>query len=323
MRRRRFIAGLLTALLAPPLGAAAKDQTGAPHIGVLWPFDDERVLDAFRQKLRDLGWIEGKNIVFEYRASHGKDSLLPALAAELVSLHVDVILTWGVTAARVVKQATLSIPIVNGSMSNPVRAKLVDSLARPGGNLTGITSLTPALSAKRLELLKQLVPGLSRVAALATPAPTATFGLRETEAAARSLGIDLRAKVVERADQLNEAFASAARERAQAVIVLPDLMFDQNKTRLIELAAMHRLPAVYYARWYVEAGGLASYASSFAAQFQRAAVLVDRVLKGTKPSDLPVEQAMKFELIINLKTAKALGVTVPPLVLAQADQVIE
>jgi putative ABC transport system substrate-binding protein len=323
MRRRRFIAGLLTALLAPPLGAAAKDQTGVPHIGVLWPFDDERVLDAFRQKLRDLGWIEGKNIVFEYRASHGKDSLLPALAAELVSLHVDVILTWGVTAARVVKQATLSIPIVNGSMSNPVRAKLVDSLARPGGNLTGITSLTPALSAKRLELLKQLVPGLSRVAALATPAPTATFGLRETEAAARSLGIDLRAKVVERADQLNEAFASAARERAQAVIVLPDLMFDQNKTRLIELAAMHRLPAVYYARWYVEAGGLASYASSFAAQFQRAAVLVDRVLKGTKPSDLPVEQAMKFELIINLKTAKALGVTVPPLVLAQADQVIE
>jgi putative ABC transport system substrate-binding protein len=322
MRRRRFIAGLLTAVLAP-LAAAARDQVGAPHIGVLWPFDDERVLDAFRQRLRDLGWIEGKNIVFEYRASHGKDSLLPTLAAELVSLDVDVILTWGVTAARVAKQATSSIPIVNGSMSNPVRAKLVDSLARPGGNLTGITSLTPVLSAKRLELLKELVPGLSRVAALATPAPTATFGLRETEAAARSLGIDVQAKVVERADQLDEAFASAARERAQAVIVLPDLMFDQNKTRLIGLAAMHRLPAIYYARWYVDAGGLASYASSFAAQFQRAAVLVDRVLKGTKPSDLPVEQAMKFELVINTRTAKTLSLTIPPTVLIRADEVIE
>jgi len=323
MRRRQFIAGLLTAALAPPFGAAAKDQTIVPRLGVLWPFVEKRVLNAFREKLRDLGWIEGENIVFEYRSSHGKDSLLPALAAELVSLHVDAILTWGVTAARVAVQATTSIPIVNGSMSDPVRAKLVKSLARPGGNLTGITSLTPVLSAKRLELLKELIPDLSRVAALATPAPTATFGLRETEAAARSLGIDLIAKVVERADELDEAFASAARERAQAVIVLPDLMFDENKTRLVGLAATHRLPAVYYARWYVEAGGLASYASSFAAQFQRAAVMVDRILKGTKPSDLPVEQAVKFELIVNLKTAKALGLTVPPLVLAQADDLIE
>jgi ABC-type uncharacterized transport system substrate-binding protein len=179
------------------------------------------------------------------------------------------------------------------------------------------------LSAKRLELLKDLVPGLSRVAALATPAPTATFGLRETKAAAQSLGIDVAAKVVERADQLDEAFASIARAGAQAVIILPDLMFDENKTRLVGLAAKHRLPAVYYARWYIEAGGLASYASSFAAQFQRAAVFVDRILKGTKPSDLPVEQAVKFELIVNLKTAKALGLTVPPLVLARADEVIE
>ncbi len=323
MRRRQFIAGLLTAVFAPPLAAAAKDKAGVPHLGVLWPFDEVRVLNAFRQKLRDLGWIEGANIIFEYRASHGKDSLLPALAAELVSLHVDVILTWGVTAARIAKQATTSIPIVNGSMSDPVRAKLVESLSRPGGNLTGITSLTPVLSTKRLELLKELVPGLSRVMALATPAPTATFGLRETEAAARSLGIELRAKVVERTDQLDEAFASAVRERAQAVIVLPDLMFDENKTRLIGLAAMHRLPAVYYARWFVEAGGLASYASSFAAQFARAAVLVDKVLRGTKPGDLPVEQAVKFEMIINLKTAKALGLTVPPLILTRADDVIE
>jgi putative ABC transport system substrate-binding protein len=323
MRRRQFIAGLLTAVLAPPLAAAAKDQAGVPHLGVLWPFDEKRVLNAFRQELRDIGWIEGQNIIFEYRTSHGNDSLLPALAAELVSLDVDVILTWGVTAARVAKQATTSIPIVNGSMSDPVRAKLVDSLARPSGNLTGITSASPVLSAKRLELLKELVPGLSRVMALATPAPTASFGLQETEAAARSLGIDIRAKVVEHADQLDEAFASAARERAQAVIVLPDLMFDQNRTRVIGLAAMHRLPAIYYARGYVEAGGLASYASSFVAQFQRAAALVDRILKGTKPADLPVEQAVKFELIFNRRTAKTLGLTIPPMLLATADEVIE
>lgn len=149
MRRREFVAGVLTVVIVPPLGVAAKNQRGVPQLGVLWPFDEERVFNSFRQKLSDLGWIEGKNIIFEYRGSHGKDSLLPALAAELVSLHVDVILTWGVTAARVATQATASIPIVNGSMSDPVRAKLVESLARPGGNLTGIASLTPVLSAKR------------------------------------------------------------------------------------------------------------------------------------------------------------------------------
>jgi putative ABC transport system substrate-binding protein len=323
MRRRQFIAWLLTTVLIPPLAAAAKDQAGVPHLGVLWPFDEKRVLNAFRQELRDLGWIEGKSIVFDYRASHGNDSLLPGLAAELVSLNVDAILTWGVTAARVVMRATTSIPIVNGSMSDPVRAKLVDSLAHPGGNLTGITSASPVLSAKRLELLKELVPGLSRVAALATPAPTASFGLEETKAAARSLGIELQVKVVEHADQLDEAFASAAREGAQAVVVLPDLLFDQNRTRLIGFAAMRRLPAIYYARGYIETGGLASYASSFVAQFQRAAAMVDKVLKGTKPSDLPVEQAVKFELIINRKTAKTLGLTIPPTLLALADEVIE
>ena len=323
MRKRQFIVGLLTAVLAPPFAAAAKDQAGVPHLGVLWPIEEGRVLRAFQQRLRDLGWIEGENIIFEYRSSHGKDSLLPALAAELVSHDVDAILTWGVTAARVAKQATTKIPIVNGSMSDPVRAKLVDSLAHPGGNLTGITSLTPLLSTKRLELLKELVPGLSRVTALATPAPTASFGLQEVELAAQFLNIKLQAKIVEHADQLDEAFASAARDATEAVIVLPDLMFDENRNKLVGLAATHHLPAVYYARWYVEAGGLASYASSFVAQFQRAAALVDKVLKGTKPSDLPVEQAVKFELVINLKAAKALGITMPPLLLTQADEVIE
>jgi putative ABC transport system substrate-binding protein len=323
MKRRNFIAGLLTAVLAPPLAGTAKDQAGVAHLGVLWPFDEKRVLDAFREELLHLGWIEGENIVIVYRSSHGNDSLLPMLAAELASLNVNVILTWGVTAARAVKQATTSIPIVNGSMSDPVRAKLVDSLARPGGNLTGITSATPVLSAKRLELLKELVPGLARVTALATPAPTALFGLQETRAAAQFLGIDVRAKVIKHADQLDEAFASAVSDHAQAVIVLPDLMFDQNKTRLIGLSAAHRLPTIYYARWYVEAGGLASYASSFVAQFKRAATMVDKILKGIKPSDLPVEQVIRFELIINASTAKILGLSIPSAVLARADEVIE
>lgn len=323
MRRRQFITGLLTAVLGPPVVAAAKDQAGVPHLGVLWPADEKNVLSAFQQALRDLGWIEGQNIVVEYRNSHGKDSLLPGLAAELVALNVDAILTWGVTAARVTKQATTSIPIVNGSMSDPVRAKLVASLAHPGGNLTGITSASPVLSAKRLELLKPLVPDLSRVTALATPAPTATFGLRETEAAARSLGIELRAKVIERVDQLDEAFASAVRERAQAVTVQADLMFNENRTRLIELAAMHRLPAVYYERGFVNAGGLASYGSDYVAQFQRAAALMDKILKGANPGDLPVEQAVKFELVINGKTAKALGLTIPAILFTAADEIIE
>src|SRR5262249_10081634 len=213
---------------------------------VLWPVDDDQVLAAFRQALGELGCIEGRNIAYEYRSSRGDDALLPALASELVRLDVDLILTWGVTAGRIAKEVTTSIPIVNGSMSDPVRAKLVDSLARPGGNLTGLTSASPDVSAKRLQLMKELVPALA-AAVLATAAPTATFALQETEAAARSLAVELQSVVVHRPDEFDAAYAAMARARAEAVIVLPDLMFEQHIGRIVELAVMQRLPAMYYA----------------------------------------------------------------------------
>jgi putative tryptophan/tyrosine transport system substrate-binding protein len=323
MRRREFIAVFGSAAVVMPLSAEAKHKPSVPHIGVLWPVDDHRPLDAFRKALRDLGYVEGDNVVYEQRDSRGKDAVLPDLAADLVRLDVEVILTWGVTAGRIAKQATTTIPIVNGQMSDPVRAKLVDSLARPGGNLTGLTSASPELSAKRLQLIKEIVPNLSRVAALVTTAPTATFILRETEAAAPSLGIRLQVVVVNRPDEFADAYAAMVRERAEALVVINDLMFDQHAPRLIELAAMHRLPAVYYSRGWVDAGGLLSYGVSTPHLFRRAAVYVDKILKGTKPGDLPVEQATGFELVFNMRTAKALGLDLPATVLLRADEVIE
>jgi putative ABC transport system substrate-binding protein len=282
-----------------------------------------KVLIAFRQALRDLGYIEGQNIAYEYRSSRGDDALLPALASELVRLDVDLILTWGVTAGRIAKEATTSIPIVNGSMSDPVRAKLINSLARPGGNLTGLTSASPDVSAKRLQLLKELVPTLARVAALATAAPTATFALQETDAAARSLAIELQPVVVRRPDEFDAAYEAMARARADGVIVLPDLVFEQHVGRIVELAAAQRLPAVYYARSYVVAGGLMSYAPSYRQLFQRAAAYVDKILKGEKPGELPVEQPVAFDLVLNMKTARSLGLEVPPGILIRASELIE
>jgi len=295
LRRRQFITLVGSAAAAWPLAAraqqpAVKNPRGVTQIGVLWPVDDDQVLAAFRQALRDLGSIEGQNIAYEYRSSRGNDALIPALASELVRLDVDLILTWGVTAGRIAKEATTSIPIVNGSMSDRVRAKLVDSLARPGGNLTGLTSASPDVSAKRLQLMKELVPALARAAVLATAAPTATFAMQETEAAARSLAVELQAVVVHRPDELDDAYAAMARARAEAVIVLPDLMFEQHIERIVALAAMQRLPAMYYARSYVEAGGLMSYAPSYRQLFRRAAAYVDKIVKGEKAGKLPVEQ---------------------------------
>jgi putative ABC transport system substrate-binding protein len=232
MRRRQFIT-LLGGAAVWPLAARAQQPTvkiprGVTRIGILWPVDDDQVLAAFRQALRELGYIEGRNIAYEYRSSRGDDALLPELASELVRLDVDLILTWGVTAGGIAKEATTSIPIVNGSMSDPVRAKLVDSLARPGGNLTGLTSASPDVSAKRLQLIKELVPALARVAVLATAAPTATFSLQEAEAAARLLAVELQAVVVHRPDEFDAAYEAMARARAEAVIVLPDLLFEQH-----------------------------------------------------------------------------------------------
>ncbi len=323
MRRVALLVTIVLAILAAPLASDAQQPTKVPRIGVLWPVSDDPVLEGFRQGLRGLGYVEGQNIVIEYRYAGAKDALLPDLAAELVRLNIDVILTWGVVAARVAKKATTTIPIVNGSMSDPVAARLVPSLARPGGNLTGLTSLSRELSGKRLQLIKEVVPALSRLAVLSTPNPTAMLGLRETEVAARSLGMPLQALEVRGPDDFDGAFSAMAREGAGALIVLPDLLFTHHLKRLVDLAAKHRLPAMYYTKEFVEAGGVMSYAPSYPDMFRRAAVYVDKILKGAKPADLPIEAPTKFELVVNLRTAKALGLTIPQSVLVLADKVIE
>jgi len=305
--------------------AAAEQTTKVARLGLLSPLSADRQgpLEAFRQGLRELGYLEDRNIAITYRYADGNEALLPGLAADLVRLNVDVIVTWGVPAARAAVQATTTIPIVNASMSDPVRAKLVSSLTRPGGNLTGFTSLTPELSAKRLELIRESVPGLSRVAVLSTNSTTAVLGLKETETAAQALGVALFVQMVREPSDFDGAYAAMASHRAEALIVLSDLMFGQHRERLANLAAVRRLPTVYFGREFVAVGGLMSYALNFNDQFRRAAVYVDKILKGAKPGDLPIERAAKFELVINLKTAKALGLAIPESILARADEVIE
>jgi putative tryptophan/tyrosine transport system substrate-binding protein len=275
--------GLLRALLA----AEVQAPTDVPRIGVLWPISDDPTLEAFRQGLRGLGYVEGQNIVVEYRYAHGQDALLPELAAELVRLKVDVILTWGVLPARVAMQATPTIPIVNGSMSDPVATGLVASLARPGGNLTGLSSMSPGLNGKRVELINAAVPGLSRLAVLSTANPTARLALRQIEGATQALGIPLQALEVGSPDDFEDAFSGMARERTGALIVGNDLLFRQHLKRLADLAAQHRLPAMAFTKEFVEMGGFISYAPSLPDLFRRAAIYVDKILKGTKPGDSP------------------------------------
>lgn len=306
-----------------PLVAQAQQPGMVPRVGVLWPTSEDAELDAFRQGLRELGYVEGKNIVIDYRYARGRDEVLSDLAAELIGLNVDIILTYGVTAAKAARQRTTTIPIVNGSMSDPVAGGLAKSLAQPGGNVTGLTSRSPMLSAKRLELIKELIPTLSHIAVLSTPAPTAQLGLRETEVAARSLGLALFVQQVQGPDDFEAAFSAMTKERAGALIVLADLRFNQNLKRLVDLAAKHRLPVTYTSKDFVEGGGLMSYGPSWPDQFRRAAGYVDKILKGAKAADLPIEGPTKFELIINSKTAKALGLTIPQSLLLRADAVIQ
>jgi putative ABC transport system substrate-binding protein len=317
-QRRKFLLAA-AALLAAPLAAEAQPA----RIGVLWPLSDDPTLEAFRQGLRELGYVDGRNILIEYRYAGGNDELLPDLVADLIRLNVDVILTYGVTAARVAQKATATIPIVNGSMSDPVAAGLVPSLAKPGGNLTGLTSRSPELSAKRVELIKEVVPRLSRLAVLATAGRTAMLSLKETDVAGRSLGVAVQAFQVRGPGDLDNAFSAIAKERADALIVVPDLMFNEHRKQIVDLAAKHRLPATYFSKDFVDAGGLMSYASSFPDQFRRSAIYVDKILRGTKPGDLPIEAPAKFDLVVNVKAAKAIGLTIPLSVLVRADQVIK
>jgi putative tryptophan/tyrosine transport system substrate-binding protein len=306
--------------------AEAQQPTKIPRIGYLAP-NSLSVLaartEAFRQGLRDLGYVEGKTIVIEWRSVEGKLDRLPALAAELVRLNVDVIVTAGPTATRPAKEATSTIPIVMTLDIDPVGTGFVASLARPGGNITGLSSLAPEISSKQLELLKEIVPRLSRVAVLwASSNPGNPLQLREIKLAAETFRVKLQFLDILGSKDIQTAFKAASRERADAVLVLQNTISAGHRTELAELATKTRLPAIYPRLEFVEDGGLMSYGASFTDMDRRAAVFVDKILKGAKPADLPVEQPTKFEFIINLKAAKQIGLTIPPNVLARADKVI-
>ena len=307
--------------------AEAQQPKKVSRIGVLWlysPAIASPFAEAFRQGLRELGYVEGKNIVIEYRHADGKYDRLPSLAVELVRLNVDVIVTASTQAAQACQQATRSIPIVMTNVSDPVESRLVSSLARPGGNVTGLSLMHPDLSGKRLELLKEVIPKLSRVAVLSNLSnPIIRPLLRETEAAARALDIQLQVVEVRDPIELDSAFGAMTRDRAGALVVLPDGTFQNERRRIAALAAKGRLPTMYAWREAVDDGGLMAYGASVPDILRRAATYVDKIFKGRKPADLPVEQPTKFELVINLKTAKEIGLTIPQSVLYRADKVIK
>jgi putative ABC transport system substrate-binding protein len=328
MNRRSFLGTLTGSLLAAPRAAEAQQAAKVPRIGYLAlnPTANPHLHEAFRQGLRDLGYVEGRNVVIEYRDAEGKPERLPALAAELVALKVDVLVAQPTVTALAAKRATRTIPIVF-PVAEPVTSGLVTSLARPGGNITGLSSLAPEMGGKALELLKQAVPGVIRVAVLwdpgAFPDGTTKELRKEVEGAARALGVRLQFIEARGPEDFDRAFSEVTRARAGALTVLGGSMFFSQRRRLVDLAAKNGLPVVYPARESVEAGGLMAYGPSVPDLFRRAATYVDRILKGAKPGDLPVEQPTQFELVINLKTAKALGLTIPPSLLQRADQVIE
>jgi len=328
--RREFIGTLAGGIVAAPLAAEAQQAAKVARIGYL-TFSlgvSPHLPEAFRQGLRDLGYVEGRTVVIEYRDAEGKADRLPALAAELVALKVDVIVAaQGTRVALAAKQATRNLPIVIIGAGDPVTNGLVTSLARPGGNITGLSNLNAELVGKRLELLTQAVPGVSRVAVLRLPGAlgerTDKDMLKEAEAAARALGVRLQFVEARGPADIDRAFSDMTRARAGALTVLPSNMFLREHRRLVDLAAMNRLPAVYTLREFVDAGGLMSYGPNTADLYRRAATYVDKILKGAKPADLPIEQPTKFELVINAKTAKALGLTIPQSVLGRADEVIQ
>jgi putative tryptophan/tyrosine transport system substrate-binding protein len=329
--RRAFLGTVARTLLAAPLAAEAQQAAKIARIGYLAPnlATSPHLREAFRQGLRDLGYVEGRNLVIEYRDAEGKRERLPALAAELVALKVDVIVTEGgnTVVPLAAKQATRTLPIVFASAADPVGSGLVTSLARPGGNVTGLSGLSTELVGKRLELLTQAAPGVGQVAVLWLPGVygerTEKEMLTGAEVAARGLGVRLQFVEARGPADFDRAFSDMTRARAGALTVLPSNMFTREHRRLVDLAAKNRLPAVYSLREFVDAGGLMSYAASLTDSCRRAATYVDRILKGAKPGDLPVEQPTKFELVINLKTARTLGLTIPPSVLSRADQIIE
>ena len=306
--------------------ADAQQTKNVPRIGFLGGSSASAYsgfIDAFRKSLRDLGYVEGQNIAIEYRYADGKRDRLSDLSADLIRLKVDVILVSGSLAIGALKNATKTIPIVMTTVEDPVAQGFVDSLARPGGNITGLTNLAPELSGKRLELVKETLPKIDRVAVLWDPVgPGPVVAFKETQAVAPPMGLQLQSLEIRSPNDFEGAFKAAIAERSGAVIVLQSFLTNAHRRRIVDLALTHRLPGMYTQMEYVEVGGLMSYAPSYTAIYGRAATYVDKILKGTKPADLPVEQPMKFELVINLKTAKQIGLTIPPNVLARADRVI-
>ena len=328
MNRRAFLSGA-AALLAAPFVAEAQPAASIPRVGVVAdpPYAPNLRLEAFRQGLRDLGYVEGQNVLLEIRQWDGVSGHAKALVAELVRIPVDVLVVPTTGAAVVAQRITNRIPVVSTYAGDLVGAGAVASLARPGGNVTGLTADQPGLSAKRLDLMKQMVPRLSRVAVFMSPyRDVPSVGehlLRDTEIAATTLGVHVAVIRVEQVGDLEGAFKTAIRNRAEAILILPNQFWGANAKRVGNLALRHRVPVVAQDPGLVEAGGLIAYGVDFPDLSRRAATYVDKILKGAKPADLPIEQPTKFELVINLKTAKALGLTIPPSLLARADQVIE
>jgi putative tryptophan/tyrosine transport system substrate-binding protein len=329
MNRKVFCVPLVAMLLALNSLAKAQQTTKIPRIGYVSGTGDANNpgpnIESFRQGLRDLSYVEGKNIVVEYRYAEGKNERLPGLVAEIVKLKVDVIVVIALPAIRAAKKATQTIPIVMVTNADPVAAGLVGSLARPGGNVTGLTLLTRDLSGKRLELLNEVVPGISRVGILwVAPSATGDSGFKEYEPTGRALKIQLQSLEVQGSNpDLEGAFQAAKKGRASALITIRNPALTRHTKRIVDLAIKNRLPSMFESTDYVEAGGLVSYAANFTEVFRRAAVYVDKILKGVKTVDLPVEQPTKFEFVINLKTAKALNLTIPQSVLFRADKVIK
>jgi putative tryptophan/tyrosine transport system substrate-binding protein len=324
--RRRLLVALAAGLLGPR-AVSAQQQAKISRIGFLLagtPAGFKIRTEAFLQELRNLGYVEGNNVSIEWRWAENKPEQIPRLAAELAGLGVDVIVTGGTSAARALKNATRTIPIVMALVGDPVGTGLVDSLARPGGNLTGFSDFAPALTAKRLQILKELAPRASGAVVMLNPTnPNTRVELEAARAAAGALGIQLLPLEVSDPGTLEAAFSTMAQHRARAFTVLTDPMLYSQRNRIVQLVTKSQLPAIYPQSEYAEAGGLISYGQDSRETFRRSAIYVDRILRGAKPADLPVEQPSKFELVINLKTARALGLAMPRPLLLRADRIIE
>jgi putative tryptophan/tyrosine transport system substrate-binding protein len=326
MKRKITAVALSVMLLALSYSASAQQSTKIPRIGFVSNTSPSAVaprLDAFRQGLRELGYLEGKNIVIEYRHSEGKSDRLAGLVAELVRLKIDVIVTSGPSVTRAAKKTTSAIPIVFAQEGDPIGSGLVASLARPGGNITGLSTFSPELHGKRLEILKEVVPNLARVAVLGTSTVEGhALFLKEQEPASRALRLQLQYLDLLNSRDIEIAFRTASKGRVDAIVLLSGPVLNAHVSKVVDLAAKSRLPAMYNFPEFVEAGGLMTYGVNNADMARRAATYVDKILKGAKPAELPVEQPIKFEFIINLKAAKQIGLTIPPNVLARADKVI-